>query len=372
MSQRDALAQAEAARALRDHFVAAGATPLEPDILMPAEMLIDLYGEDIRARAYICADPLRGELMLRPDFTVGVAQHHLAQDRGPGRYAYAGPVFRQQEVDPARPSEYLQAGLEILGGTDPADAEADILAAMTEATTPLGLRAAIGDIGLLTAAIAGLTASDARKAALTRHLWRPRRFRALLDRFAGRKPPPPTRVRLLDTLASGEDPFATAGPQIGLRSRDEITERLVRLQSDAAEPPIPDGEVLLLEQLLALRDTAPAAGEQLRDLAVDLPAILPAVAKFTARLDAIAARGIETSALEFEANYGRTTLEYYDGFVFGLSAPSRPDLPSVVTGGRYDALTRVLGSGAPCPAVGASIRMHVADELARAQGVPWP
>ena len=372
MNQTDALAQAEAARALRDRFVAAGAVPVEPDILMPAEMLIELYGEDIRARAYTCADPLRGELMLRPDFTVGVAQHHLAKGQGPSRYAYAGPVFRQQEADPDRPSEYQQAGLEILDGTDPADAEADVFAAMAEATAPLGLRAAIGDIGLLTAAISGLTASDVRKVALTRHLWRPRRFRALLDRFAGRKSPPAARARLLETLEADGAPFSDAGPQIGLRSREEITVRLSRLQADAAEPPIPDREVALLEQLLALRDTAPAAGEQLRDLAVDLPAILPAVSKFTARLDALTARGVDPGTLEFEGSYGRTTLEYYDGFVFGLSAPSRPDLPSVVTGGRYDALTRVLGGGAPCRAVGAAVRVHIGSEVARTRGVQWP
>ena len=368
----DSLADAEAARGLRDRFVAAGATPVEPDILMPAEMLIDLYGEDIRARAYICADPLRGELMLRPDFTVGVVRHHLAEAEGPARYTYAGPVFRQQEDDPNRPSAYQQAGLEILGTTDAADAEAEIFAAMAAATSPLGLRAAIGDIGLLTAAIGGLTASDVRKAALTRHLWRPRRFRALLDRFAGRKTPPASRARLLGMIAAGQDPFETAGPQIGLRSREEIAARLTRLEMDAAEPPIPEREVSLLEQLLSLRDAAPAAGEQLRDLAVDLPAILPAVSRFSSRLDALSARGIDISALEFEASYGRTTLEYYDGFVFGFSAPSRPDLPSVVTGGRYDALTRVLGGGRICPAVGAAIRMHLGRKLADAQGVSWP
>ena len=56
---------------------------------------------------------------------------------------------------------------------------------------------------------------------------------------------------------------------------------------------------------------------------------------------------------EFEASYGRTSMEYYDGFVFGFYAESRPDLPPVATGGRYDALTRRLGGGAETPAVGA-------------------
>ena len=50
-------------------FQQAGAATVQAAILQPAETLLDLYGEDIRARAYVTSDPLRGEQMLRPDFT---------------------------------------------------------------------------------------------------------------------------------------------------------------------------------------------------------------------------------------------------------------------------------------------------------------
>ncbi len=54
---------------------------------------------------------------------------------------------------------------------------------------------------------------------------------------------------------------------------------------------------------------------------------------------------MDVAALDFEGSYGRTHMEYYDGFVFGFYAEARPDLPPVATGGRYDALTRALGAG---------------------------
>ena len=54
------------AEALFAAFQAAGAVAVEADTLLPAETLLDLYGEDIRARAYVTQDPLRGEMMLRP------------------------------------------------------------------------------------------------------------------------------------------------------------------------------------------------------------------------------------------------------------------------------------------------------------------
>ncbi len=355
-----AAVRAEAAR-LQAAFEAAGASPVEAAILQPADTLLDLYGEDIRARAFTTWDPLRGEMMLRPDFTVPVVQAHMEGGAEPARYTYAGEVFRRQEVDPERAAEYMQVGFEVFDGADPARADAEVFALFSELLAPLRLRAATGDIGLLRAAVAGLRTSDRRRAALLRHLWRPRRFRALLDRFGGRAPVPPTRAALL----AASDPLRDAGPEFGLRSRDEVEERIAALRASAAEPPISAGEVALLDDILGLRAPAPEALVRLRDMAVDMPPLTPAVDRFEARLVALSGRGVEVATLEVEASYGRTTLEYYDGFVFGFFAETRPDLPPVATGGRYDALTRALGAGRGIPAVGGVIRPGLTLELRR-------
>ena len=79
-------------------FREAGAAEIAPDILLPAETLLDLYGEDIRARAYVTTDPIRGEMMLRPDFTVPVVQAHMENGAEPARYCYLGEVFRKQDM----------------------------------------------------------------------------------------------------------------------------------------------------------------------------------------------------------------------------------------------------------------------------------
>ena len=111
-----------------------------------------------------------------------------------------------------------------------------------------------------------------------------------------------------------------------------------------------------LDALLSVRETIPFALEHLRDIAVDLPQINPALDRLEARIAALRARGIDVDRLDFEASYGRTSMEYYDGFVFGFYAERRPDLPPIATGGRYDALTRRLGNGAEIPAVGGVLR----------------
>ncbi|MFN4100904.1 MAG: ATP phosphoribosyltransferase regulatory subunit, partial [Pararhodobacter sp.] len=240
--------------------------------------------------------------------------------------------------------------------------DAEVFALFARLLAPLGLHAATGDIGILRAAVAGLPTSAPRKAALMRHLWRPARFRALLERFAGRAPLPKGRADLLAKLAAG-DPVASPAPQIGLRSRSEIETRMARLAEDAATPPIPGGVVDALEALTLVADKAPEALARMRDLAEVMPWIAPSLDLFEQRLAVLAAHGVAVADLDFEASYGRTTLEYYDGFVFGFYAEARPDLPPVATGGRYDALTVVLGQGRSIPAVGGVIRPALVVDL---------
>ena len=342
-------------------FQDAGAQVIEADILQPADTLLDLYGEDIRARAFVTHDPLTGEKMLRPDFTVPVVQMHMADGAEPARYTYSGVVFRQQEDAQARASEYIQVGYEVFDRANPPAADAEVFSLISQALDGHRLRAATGDMGVLMAAVRGLDTSERRKRALLRHIWRPARFRALLDRYSGKAPVPESRAALL----AEADPMARAKPLIGLRSAEEIAARIDALRKDAQDAPISAGETDVLDRILNLSAKSPAALAALQEIARDMPTLNESVATLAARLDALDARGIDVGALDFEASYGRTSMEYYDGFVFGFYAEDRPDLPPVATGGRYDALTRVLGQGRSIPAVGGVIRPHLLMEGAR-------
>ena len=230
-------ARAEAER-IHGIFKAAGAQPVDADLLQPAGTLLDLYGEDIRARAYVTQDPDRGEMMLRPDFTVPVVQTHMREGGEPARYTYLGEVFRKQESGSARAREYLQVGYEVFDRDNSEAADAEVFALFAGVLAPLRLRPATGDIGILKAAVGCLATTDRRKAALMRHIWRPRRFRALLDRFTGRTDPHPSRTELLKKAAATSSAalVEAAGPEIGLRSRGEVIARIEALLRDNREP----------------------------------------------------------------------------------------------------------------------------------------
>lgn len=332
-------------RRILEAFKAAGAAEVAPDILLPAETLLDLYGEDIRARAYVTTDPVRGEVMLRPDFTVPVVQMHMQDGAEPARYCYLGEVFRKQDQGDTRPenprdNEYLQAGFEMFS-RDP-DADAELFALFHSILAPLKLEATMGDMDLLLDAVSGLPLSPVRRAALTHHIWRPKRFERMLERFSH-----PTKARVF---------AVNDAPWTGQRSPEEMDERIARLEADTAEKPLPAIWRERLHRLFSVAGPAPAALDELRVLADHIPAIAEAVERLAARLKALTERGIDPATVRFDASHGRRTMEYYDGMTFTFASAGHPNWPPVASGGRYDALTAVLGQGDAIPAVGGIIR----------------
>ena len=136
-------------------FAGSGFAHVEPPILQPAEVFLDVSGEELRRRLFLTTDPAGHELCLRPDLTIPTARLHVAGG-DPGRvarYSYLGPVFRYR---PDAPSEFAQGGAESFGVADAAAEDAAMLGLAVEAVRVLGAGAPtirIGDVGLLAALV---------------------------------------------------------------------------------------------------------------------------------------------------------------------------------------------------------------------------
>jgi len=332
-------------------FEATGAEVVELNFLQISNVLLDLYGEDIRGRAFITNDPVYGEMMLRPDFTIPIVEQHMANSVSPARYTYCGKVFRRQEEFPDRPREFLQVGYEIFDGANPEKADAEVFSLVNEALNGFPVRIATGDIGILMAAVRSLSTTETRKKALLRHIWRPNRFRTLLNQFSGlsSKPQPNQDFEDYNKLL---DKFQT----IGSRNVQEIKERLQQIKLESETDPIDPEEVKILDELFSLKHRCTVALNHLEKLSKKMPGIELTVDNFAKRLAFLEKNGIKVDLLDFEGSYGRTSMEYYDGFVFGFYSEIHTELAPVATGGRYDALTARIGQGKKIPAVGAVLR----------------
>jgi ATP phosphoribosyltransferase regulatory subunit len=354
------------AEALVASYERAGYTRLTPPILQPAEPFLDLAGEDIRNRIYLTTAPGGAEFCLRPDLTIPVSRDYLASPQAgkPAGFCYLGPVFRHRSDGPA---EFQQAGIESFGRADQAAADAEMLALGLEATAHYDLAQPdirIGDVALFAGLIAGLELPPAWKRRLIKDFNRKANLAQDLDRLVlGGNNERPEYQGVLAALA-GSDPkgahalvtdlLSIAGINaVGGRSVGEIADRFLEQSALGAGAKLPRDVRGLIERFLAIAGDPDEAAADLRALASEsnmTQALGPALDLFESRTGFLAARGIDLKHVRFSTAFGRG-FDYYTGFVFELTDPSRTGDP-LVAGGRYDGLLMRLGAPEPIPAVG--------------------
>lgn len=342
-----------------------GASEIELPSLLDASVLVDVYGEDIRNRVYSAFDSFGNKKILRPDFTVPIVQTHIASGSSVGKYSYSGLVWRSQPSGGKKPSEYYQAGLEYFHEVQSARADAEIFELFYRCARGSELNSELGDMGILRAIVNCLDISDNKRNLLLRHLWRPKRFRQLMSQLATGDTLPASRSALFKAIQNEqiEDYIIANGPVIGKRSLKEIVLRATELFKQETRKPISQAIVSMIEMIQSLRCSlgdAPkklteflSLGRELRDVQDNL----------SSRIQAIAELDIDVSRLNFATSLPKTSLEYYDGFIFTISIQGLPNLPPVAQGGRYNALTGILGKGAHIPAVGGIIRPEILCSL---------
>lgn len=348
---------------LSEHFESEGATRLSLPFMYPSETLLDLYGEDLRTRAFVYGDAERdGEVCLRPDFTVPVALAH--GERGwdeKAAYTYQGTVFRRQPNNADRPVEYLQAGMERFGDSDVAASDAAVFLSLMNGLGKLGVpdvSATLGDLSIVLAVLDALEMPSFRREALKRHLWRPRRFQDLIARACRsdeRTASAPVEVSPIEGDIGGRS-MSDAGEIVGMRSERDVEDRLAELARQANAAAMPYADAKLISNVLSVKGPAQKAAECLRRLTENAEVdIEVSLLRFEKRLELITDETRNALDLHFDATFGRT-LEYYDGFVFELRTASGVAHPPLAGGGRYDAMTRRLGASRQVPAIGGIVR----------------
>lgn len=340
-------------------FEREGYRRVEPSVLQPADVFIDLSGEDMRRRMFVTQDAAGQELCLRPEYTIPVCRQHLAAaSSGAASYSYLGPVFR---LRPDETGEFLQAGIESIGRPDAAAADAEILALALDGLDTLGVGPVVvrlGDMGLLDAILEALRIQPAAKRRLVRSIV----SGGMIDPET--EPGLPAHAGLLAAIegqapqaarAFVEDILSIAGiSRVGGRSAAEIAERFLARAANRSGALAPEQHEVL-RRYLAIAGDPDAAAAAVEALAREASLSLDAArAAFEDRTGFMAARGLDVASFTFAGSFARN-VDYYTGFIFEIRDPARADGKPVVGGGRYDRLLQHLGGPEPAPAVGCSI-----------------
>lgn len=362
------------APAVEKLFAERGAELTDVAILQPADAFLDTAGEDLRRRIFLTESETGEELCLRPEFTIPVCLGHIASKAGtPRRYAYLGEVFRQRRDGAA---EFFQAGIEDLGDTDAARADARSLGdayALLKATAPrAGLAVTLGDQALFEAVLGALGLPRGWRMRLARAFGSKEQLDAALadlgsQGHASAIAGPAAllvaggdQAALTEHIAQG---MAQAGlPQGAGRTAEEIARRLIE-KAELASVRLSDRAFDALKEFLAIHVPLEQAADRLESFAGDARLSLGGALKgFAARTEALRGEDVPPAAISYDAAFGRP-LDYYTGLVFEIGAAGL-DRP-LAGGGRYDRLLTMLGAKTPIPGVGFSVWL---DRIEKARG----
>lgn len=354
-------------------FAAKNVDLVEVGVLQPADPFLDIAGEDLRRRIFLTESETGQALCLRPEFTIPVCLDHIASQSGtPRRYGYLGEVFRQRRDGS---NEFFQAGIEDLGETDTAAADARLVAdaheLLAQAVPGASLKVTVGDQSVFEAVLAALGLPRGWRMRLARAFGSHAMLEAALADLAN---PPrngqlagPVALLAVDGDAEGlADQIARGMQQAGLplsagRTPAEIARRLIeKVQLRSVR--LSDDAFAALKDFLAIDTPLAGATAALREFSADAGLELGAALElFAARAEAIAGRGLASEAVRYDAAFGRP-LDYYTGLVFEIGVENGEDRP-LAGGGRYDRLLTLLGARQPIPGVGFSVWLDRVESL---------
>ncbi len=352
-------------RQITELLETSGYMPVETPILQPADIFLDLVGEDIRTRLFTTEDQAGNELCLRPELTIPICRHHMQTGDAarPSNYGYLAPAFRFR---PDESGEFIQAGIESIGREDTLAADAEVMALSASLATAGGLSKpaiTLGDSAIFMAFVEGLNFSPRAVRRLRRALGSRARMEAALEEVS--RPAGDDDPAMLAALSSAdpaearalvEDLMSLARIQpVGGRTSGEIAERFIEKAARNATDPMPDAALTCLEALIHLEVPTREARDLLQRLGqVASLSLDPIIADYEARLDAFEERGLPVADMTF-CGWAGGRLDYYTGFTFEMRGTVDRTTPPAVSGGRFDGLMERLGADSTVPAVGAAL-----------------
>jgi ATP phosphoribosyltransferase regulatory subunit len=327
---------------------------LDPPVLQPAALYLELAGEGLRKRAFMVEDPHGQDLCLRPDMTVPACRAALDLPEWRAAFAvrYQGLVFRRRDALNAGAAEFIQAGAEWFAPAGEMNArEPAIVAAAVEACRSAGAEPMLrlGDVGVFAALVRSLGLPPHWSERLVRAFSRAGGPQGVINEaMRPARAPSPLAQRLAGMSAEGAsaalaDVLADQGIELfGGRNLEEITARL-RAEATHAHAPRPDPAALAnLGAALEIEDAPDAALAKLARFESNGGPLGAALARLEARWTELQ-RLAKPNGARFALNLGRG-ISYYDGFVFELEAPALGPRANLGGGGRYDGLIHALAA----------------------------
>jgi histidyl-tRNA synthetase len=331
------------------------------------------------------------EIALRPEYTASVLRYYVESGQSsplPLRLAYAGPVFRYERPQAGRTRQFIDTGVELIGGQgSPADAE--IIHLALEGLTSVGIsgKLALGHIGIV---LDFLNRLPLRQRARDWLIWSMERLRkgqpvdveAELPGLVSRETLPGIFFEMSDSLSEIPDEqlerwvlavLREVGVQMhgGTRTSEEIVAGVIAKMHQTSESDDVRRAFDFISELVEIRGTPEKVLPELRGLVQRHGLDEGPITEIETTLALLTAYGASAADVELNLGLGRG-LHYYTGILFEIYDPGKPWL-QLCGGGRYDELAQSLGARESIPACGFSYGLErIVEASGWHESVPIP
>ena len=373
-----------AIRSARDVLYSRGYQPIETPLIEQTELFLRRSGGLLSSQLFEFLAPDGSDITLRPELTAPVIRHALEQGGTmyPMRYQYASPIFRYTERPFDAPPnsvpskrQYIQAGAELIGATQAA-ADGEIIATAYEMAKRLGIQGVairVGHVGLIWEMLGCFNLSERAALFLANHV---SEFSegddngAAIESEAIRLGLMPTdsqqsvetqasAAHLLTRLATGSVQLPSAAEQTS-RTAEEVVAGLRRkVESDVANSDFPKAMELMRRIAQINDDTITIAARIAAEYGLG---DLDNIRAIRSVVDAAESAGVDASDISVDLGLA-TSIAYYSGMIFEVSASIEGEHVALGGGGRYDGLASALGSDEDVPALGFALNLDTILEL---------
>ncbi|MEM7004621.1 MAG: ATP phosphoribosyltransferase regulatory subunit [Pseudomonadota bacterium] len=350
-------------------FASLGGELVDPAIVLPAALPLELSGEAIRGRLCIFTDNQSRDMALRPDLTLPLALDQVkareAGHSGEQAVRYASRAFRLPQ-SAEEPAEFMQVGYERFGGKSGPDIDAEVYTAVVNASIAGGAERGVtrlGDLAIFDTFVGALGLAKSVEQTLKRAFREDGGINAVLQgtsRSSTRVTDRLKNVSREDAESLVQEMLSMAGIEVvGSRTLNEVVTRLVEQSNDGRVADIPEDLRVVLAKLVDVDVPVETTAETLSRLARDagLSDVDDALDALARRIELITAKDTRfVKQARFSVTFGRR-FTYYDGFVFEIADPDGDLSKPYGAGGRYDKLLSKLSAGnIDEPAIGGVVR----------------
>jgi histidyl-tRNA synthetase len=350
---------------LHDHMALYGYEYISLPFIEPSDIFLTRAGDKIIHRLFTF-DRFGRQLALRPEFTAAAAHFYVTSNQtGVVRWQFSGAIFEDESDDHSLEYQKYSIGTECIGGSG-IETDAETIAMAVDGVRKLGIdnwKLAIGHVGL-------------QRYLLSHFNLDSRSYRMLLAQREILKNGADGKAIALENLQSilmqdseglpeavgtnEQDTRQTQhmldvlldstryGTTMGGRSRHDIAERLLNRRERVLEKSQVQAALDFFADWVNLRVPLHEAFLQIAEWVGDDVEGQSLLAEWQETIKLLEAYGIDPHRIIIQADLTKNW-EYYTGLVFGIEAG---DDNYIVGGGRYDDLTRILGSEKNIPAIG--------------------